>query len=81
VGDPDQVAERMKEYIALGIDHFILSGYPHLEEAYRFAELVFPKLPLKATTGVERGVARNAGPFGELIANEVAPTPRRAAAG
>jgi alkanesulfonate monooxygenase len=81
VGDPDQVAERMKEYIGLGIDHFILSGYPHLEEAYRFAELVFPKLPLKATTGVDRGVARNAGPFGEIIANEIAPAPRRAAAG
>ena len=31
-----------KEYQALGIDTFILSGYPHLEEAYRFAELVFP---------------------------------------
>ena len=51
VGDPDQVAERMREYIDLGIERFILSGYPHLEEAYRFAELVFPKLPLKATTG------------------------------
>jgi alkanesulfonate monooxygenase len=81
VGDPDQVAERMKEYIGLGIDHFILSGYPHLEEAYRFAELVFPKLPLKATTGVARAAARNAGPFGELIAHEIAPAPRRAAAG
>jgi alkanesulfonate monooxygenase len=81
VGNPDLVAERMREYIGLGIDHFILSGYPHLEEAYRFAELVFPKLPLKATTGVARGTARNAGPFGELIANEIAPAPRRAAAG
>ena len=30
---------------------FILSGYPHLEECYRFAELVFPLLPLRATTG------------------------------
>ena len=30
----------------LGIDTFILSGYPHLEEAYRFAELVFPLLSL-----------------------------------
>ena len=48
VGNPDEVAERMKEYMALGIDRFILSGYPHLEECYRFAELVFPKLPLKA---------------------------------
>ena len=48
VGDPETVAARMKEYMALGIDTFILSGYPHLEEAYRFAELVFPLLPLGA---------------------------------
>ena len=79
VGDPDQVAERMREYMALGIDRFILSGYPHLEECYRFAELVFPLLNLKSTTGRPSIAARNAGPFGEIIANEVAPT--RAAAG
>ena len=47
VGDPETVAARMEEYAALGIDTFILSGYPHLEEAYRFAELVFPLLPLE----------------------------------
>jgi alkanesulfonate monooxygenase len=46
VGDPAIVAQRMQEYADLGIDTFILSGYPHLEEAYRFAELVFPLLPL-----------------------------------
>lgn len=73
VGDPEQVAARMKEYIDLGIDRFILSGYPHLEECYRFAELVFPLLPLKATTGRDVGPARNAGPFGEIIANVGAP--------
>jgi alkanesulfonate monooxygenase len=44
VGDPPTVAARIEEYRALGIDTFILSGYPHLEEAYRFAELVFPLL-------------------------------------
>ena len=48
VGDPETVAQRMREYMELGIDAFILSGYPHLEECYRFAELVFPLLPLKA---------------------------------
>ncbi|MGI4950618.1 MAG: FMNH2-dependent alkanesulfonate monooxygenase [Janthinobacterium lividum] len=78
VGDPQQVADRMREYMALGIDRFILSGYPHLEECYRFAELVFPLLPLKDTTGNDLGPARNAGPFGEVIANVAAPT-RRAA--
>ena len=74
VGNPEQVAARMREYMALGIDRFILSGYPHLEECYRFAELVFPLLPLKATTGTGRGPARNAGPFGEIVANAIAPS-------
>ncbi|MGC3988375.1 MAG: FMNH2-dependent alkanesulfonate monooxygenase, partial [Chthoniobacteraceae bacterium] len=40
VGSPEIVAQRMQEYAALGIEEFVLSGYPHLEEAYRFAELV-----------------------------------------
>ncbi|UOY92460.1 FMNH2-dependent alkanesulfonate monooxygenase [Ectobacillus sp. JY-23] len=44
VGDPETVVERIREYEALGIDTFILSGYPHLEEAYRVAELLFPLL-------------------------------------
>ena len=47
VGDPDTVAARMKEYADLGIETFILSGYPHLEEAYTVAELLFPKLPIE----------------------------------
>ena len=80
VGNPDEVAQRMREYMAVGVDRFILSGYPHLEECYRFAELVFPKLPLKATTGTDLGQANNAGPFGEIIANVVAPSERRVAA-
>jgi alkanesulfonate monooxygenase len=46
VGDPETVAQRMLEYADLGIESFILSGYPHLEEAYRVAELLFPLLPL-----------------------------------
>ncbi len=54
VGDPPTVAARIAEYQALGIDTFILSGYPHLEEGYRFAELVFPLLDLAATTGPRR---------------------------
>lgn len=70
VGDPETVALRMREYMDLGIDSFILSGYPHLEECYRFAELVFPLLPLSPTTGRRRGPARsNEGPFGEMVAN------------
>lgn len=42
VGDPQTVAKRLQEYADLGVDSFVLSGYPHLEEAIRFAELVFP---------------------------------------
>ncbi|BAY18830.1 aliphatic sulfonate monooxygenase [Anabaenopsis circularis NIES-21] len=49
VGDPDTVAARMLEYADLGIDTFVFSGYPHLEEAYRVAELLFPRLPLQTS--------------------------------
>ena len=44
VGDPHQVAAKLRAYQALGIDLFILSGYPHLEECQRFAALVMPLL-------------------------------------
>ena len=44
VGDPDQVAAKLADYRALGIETFILSGYPHREEAERFARLVLPRL-------------------------------------
>lgn len=44
VGDAETILARLKEYEALGIEDFILSGYPHLEEAYRTAELLFPLL-------------------------------------
>ncbi|MGM9949178.1 MAG: FMNH2-dependent alkanesulfonate monooxygenase [Lysinibacillus sp.] len=47
VGDADTVAARIQEYADLGIETFILSGYPHLEEAYTTAELLFPKLPIE----------------------------------
>ena len=77
VGDPETVAQRMHEYMDLGIDSFILSGYPHLEEAYRFAELVMPLLPLNHAR-VQSGGAVNMGPFGETIANVSRPAERRA---
>lgn len=38
VGSHQQVAEKIRAFHALGIEHFILSGQPHLEEAYWFAE-------------------------------------------
>lgn len=77
VGSPEIVAERMKEYAALGIDTFILSGYPHLEEAYRTADLLFPHLPLERPA--EPNGPSSISPFGELIANEVRPAPRASA--
>jgi alkanesulfonate monooxygenase len=55
VGSPATVAARLREYQALGIETVIASGYPHLEEAYRVAELLFPVL------GIERGTATPAG--------------------
>lgn len=44
VGDHAEVAERIAEYASLGIDEFILSGYPHLEELFWFGEGVLPHL-------------------------------------
>jgi len=79
VGNPQQVADRMREYMALGIDRFILSGYPHLEECYRFAELVFPLLPLSATTGRNRAEAVLQGPRGEAVAHGAVTSGRLAA--
>jgi alkanesulfonate monooxygenase len=74
VGTPDQVAARMAEYTGIGIDTFILSGYPHLEEAYRFAELVFPRLPLEGQRPggpLESDVFREDG--GEFVADWTRP--------
>ncbi|QRF60328.1 FMNH2-dependent alkanesulfonate monooxygenase [Variovorax paradoxus] len=72
VGDAKTVAARIEEYAALGLDRFILSGYPHLEEAYRFAELVFPLLSRKAKARLAGGSL--SGPFGEVVANLDAPS-------
>ena len=78
VGNPEQVAARIREYAELGLEHFILSGYPHLEEAHRFAELVFPLLPLDVQQRLP-GQALT-GPFGEVVANTYAPPAREKAA-
>jgi alkanesulfonate monooxygenase len=44
VGSHAEVADRIEEYASLGISEFIMSGYPHLEEAYWFGEGVLPEL-------------------------------------
>lgn len=71
VGDPETVAERIREYAGLGIETFIFSGYPHLEESYRFAELVFPLLKIGKAGGPSD--ISLTGPFGETMATDVRP--------
>jgi alkanesulfonate monooxygenase len=57
VGTPKQVADRLREYQALGIDTIIGSGYPHLEESYRVAELLFPELGLGRDAAISDTIA------------------------
>ncbi|MGB3893594.1 MAG: LLM class flavin-dependent oxidoreductase [Mycolicibacter sinensis] len=52
VGSHQEVADRIEEYYQLGLDEFVLSGYPHLEEAFSFGEGVLPIL-------AERGLFEN----------------------
>ncbi|WP_432042805.1 LLM class flavin-dependent oxidoreductase [Streptomyces cadmiisoli] len=58
VGSHAEVADRIAEYHALGVEHFVLSGYPHLEEAYWFGEGVIPEL---AARGLLEGAAEAPG--------------------
>ena len=44
MGSHEEVADRIEEYAALGLDQFVLSGYPNLEEAFHFGEGVIPEL-------------------------------------
>jgi alkanesulfonate monooxygenase len=72
VGDPETVAQRVREYVALGIDTVIASGYPHLEEAYRVAELLFPHLNISNTQQRAQSALR----FYEGEALAIEPFPR-----
>ncbi|SED34714.1 alkanesulfonate monooxygenase [Rhizobiales bacterium GAS191] len=63
VGDPQTVASRLRDYQSLGIETIIASGYPHLEEAYKVAELLFPELGIGEDR--QKGAHRTApGEFG-----------------
>ena len=44
VGDPDEVVSKLQEYRRVGIDAFILSGYPHLDECDLVGRHVLPRL-------------------------------------
>ena len=70
VGDGATVAARMQEYQDLGIETFILSGYPHLEEAYRVGELLFPHLDLAIPEVPKPRVVQA---HGEAVANDFTP--------
>lgn len=71
VGDGPTVAARVREYAELGIDTFVFSGYPHLEESYRVAELLFPHLDIAQPPRPEsRGYVS---PFGEMISSDILP--------
>lgn len=50
VGDPDQVLAKLQAYQAMGIEAFILSGYPHVGEADLFARHVLPRMTHSALT-------------------------------
>lgn len=65
VGDPEQVAVKLRAYQSLGISTFILSGYPHLEECRRFGQLVMPLLRQRANddaTPAEAALATGVAP-------------------
>jgi alkanesulfonate monooxygenase len=62
VGSHEQVAERIFEYHELGLDEFILSGHPHLEEAYAVGEGVLPRV-VTAVNGEGRS-ERQSDPWG-----------------
>ncbi|MQY09964.1 Alkanesulfonate monooxygenase [Streptomyces sp. RB5] len=62
VGSHTEVADRITEYHALGIDEFVLSGYPHLEEAYWFGEGVLPQLAARGLWRHPAGTQRAEAP-------------------
>lgn len=70
MGDPQTVAQRIQEYADLGIDTFVLSGYPHLEEAYKVGELLFPHLDVAVPDVPQPQPLRSQG---EIVGNEFVP--------
>jgi alkanesulfonate monooxygenase len=64
-GGHEEVAGRIQEYAALGIDEFVLSGHPHLEESYSFGEGVLPILAKRGLwTNPVASTFRASVPFG-----------------
>lgn len=55
VGDPDQVLAKLDLYRSMGIEAFILSGYPHAAEADLFARHVLPRIDHAPLTAAHAG--------------------------
>ncbi|MGJ7416102.1 LLM class flavin-dependent oxidoreductase [Streptomyces cinereoruber] len=68
VGSHDEVARRLFEYGRAGIDEFVLSGYPHLEEAYRVGEEVAPRLRALTEAAGTQTTGTQAADAGEVAA-------------
>jgi alkanesulfonate monooxygenase len=87
VGSHEEVADRIAEYHSLGIDHLILSGQPHLEEAYWFGEGVLPLLRARGLLAEPDGAVPAATPGAVPAATHAAtvaaalPAPAAVAAG
>ena len=64
VGSHEEVADLVEQYLAVGIEEFVLSGYPHLEEAYWFGEGV---LPVLAARGLWQHPAQYVGGAGAAV--------------
>jgi alkanesulfonate monooxygenase len=70
VGSHTEIADLVEQYAAAGIEEFVLSGYPHLEEAYRFGEGVLPELARRGRWSHPAPVASTASvPFGSRAAS------------
>ncbi len=65
VGSHQEIADLVEQYAAVGIEEFVLSGYPHLEEAYHFGEGVLPELALRGrwTSPLPASGTRAGAPF------------------
>ncbi|GAB3153961.1 LLM class flavin-dependent oxidoreductase [Microbispora hainanensis] len=60
VGSHAEVADLVEEYASLGVEEFVLSGYPHLEEALWFGEGVLPELRGRGVLGAAEPVRLSA---------------------
>jgi alkanesulfonate monooxygenase len=88
VGSHEEVADRIEEFYRFGTRYMILSGQPHLEEAYWFGEGVIPRLQARGVLGTGAGITaldpgsagRPAGPRAHAASGKRMDAPRGQAA-